>query len=198
MASNFKNMVITLLAVTLVSALALGYVYEWTKAPIAEARLATQLKAIAAVLKDYDNNPVDEQFLIPGAGGDSLACFPARRNKVLTGVAIKTFSGKGYSGEIWLMVGMDTMGTVQNIAVLQHQETPGLGSKISAGRFQEQFLGLGFREEGLHVKKDGGTIDAISGATISSRAFCDAVYLAQQSFLEYAASQRKATQMQTP
>ncbi|MFN7601309.1 MAG: RnfABCDGE type electron transport complex subunit G, partial [Bacteroidota bacterium] len=62
--STFPNMVITLVVVTAVSAVALGFVYQWTKEPIAQARLATQLKAIESVMSGYDNNPVEEKFFL--------------------------------------------------------------------------------------------------------------------------------------
>ena len=101
------------------------------------------------------------------------------------GVAIKTKSSKGYSGDIWLMVGLDTTGTIRNIVVIEHKETPGLGSKMTGEKFLRQFLDVNPTTTDLRVKKDGGTIDAISGATISSRAFSEAVKLASDSYQAY-------------
>ena len=183
--STFPNMVITLVVVTAVSAVALGFVYQWTKEPIAQARLATQLKAIESVMSGYDNNPVEEKFFLPTASGDSLACFPGKRGGTSMGVAIKTKSSKGYSGDIWLMVGLDTAGTIRNIVVIEHKETPGLGSKMTSEKFLHQFLNANPAATDLRVKKDGGTIDAISGATISSRAFSEAIKLASDSYQKY-------------
>jgi electron transport complex protein RnfG len=180
--STFPNMVVTLLVVTGVSAVALGFVYQFTKTPIAEARLATQLKAIEAVMPGYDNNPVAEKFFLPTAQGDSLECFPGSKGGQAIGVAIKSKSAKGYSGDIWLMVGLDTAGVIQNIVVIEHKETPGLGSKMTEPKFLNQFLRTNPATTDLRVKKDGGTVDAISGATISSRAFSEAV---QQAFETY-------------
>jgi len=175
-------MVVTLSVVTLVSALALGYVYEWTKEPIAQARLATQLEAISEVLPGYDNNPVDEQFNTVAENGDTLVFYPAVSNSASVGTAVKVRSGKGYSGDIWLMVGLDTAGVVHNIVVLSHRETPGLGSKIESEGFIFQFLQK--HVSSFQVKKDGGSVDAISGATISSRAYCDAVNRARDAFMQ--------------
>ncbi len=58
---------------------------------------------------------------------------------------------------------------------LDHKETPGLGTKMTEPEFKEQFTGKNPAEFTLKVKKDGGPVDAITAATISSRAFCDAV-----------------------
>ena len=182
-ASSFKNMTITLVLVTLVAAISMGYVFQWTKGPIAEARLAKQLKAIEAVVKEYDNNPVLEKYKVATPDGmDSLEFFPAKAKGELIGMAVKTHSSKGYSGEIWLMVGFSTTGDIQHVFVVEHRETPGLGSKMTDSKFYQQFIGKNPEQMKLKVKKDGGDVDAISGATISSRAFADAVQLAYETF----------------
>lgn len=179
--SNFTNMVFALVAVTFLSAVSLAFVYEWTKEPIAKARLATQLKAIEAVLPGCDNNPVEEQFYVR-YGSDSLAFFPGSRAGQPVGVAVKSKSAKGYSGDIWLMVGFDTAGVIKNIVVVAHNETPGLGSKMTGGKFLKQFINANPATTDLRMKKDGGTLDAISGATISARAFSEAVQTAFNSY----------------
>lgn len=181
--SSFLNLLITLGAITLVAGLTLGYVYEWTKAPIAKAQMDKQLRAIEAVVKGYDNNPVLEKFLaVTPDGKDSLEMFPAKRNGELIGMAVKTKSSRGYSGDIWIMVGFSMQGDIQNIVVIEHKETPGLGSKLTDPKFLNQFLEKNPGQTNLNVKKDGGTIDAITGATISSRAFSEAVQLAYETF----------------
>lgn len=181
--SSFSNMLIVLTVVTLVASVSLGFVFQWTKEPIEKARLEKQVKAIDAVLGDYTNNPIDEQFsVLPVGSKDSLVCFPARNNASLTGMAIKTYSTKGYSGYIWLMVGFKEDGSIENIMVLEHKETPGLGSKMNDAKFLQQFIGKHPESFTMKVKKDGGAVDAISGATISSRAFCEAVLRAYDTF----------------
>lgn len=183
MKSTFLSIVTTLAIVTLVAALALGYVFEWTKEPIAQAQLAKQLKAIDAVVPGYDNNPVKEKYRLPTPDRrDTLDFFPAKKGTELIGVAVKTRSSKGYSGNIWLMVGLNPQGEILNIMVIEHQETPGLGSKMTTPKFIEQFLGLNPGFTPLRVKKDGGSIDGITGATISSRAFSDAVQMAHDTY----------------
>lgn len=181
--SSFINLLLTLTIVTLVAALALGYVYQWTKEPIAKAQMAKQLKAIESVVQGYDNNPVTEKYkAITPDGIDSLEFFPAIKSGKLIGMAIKTRSVKGYSGDIWLMVGLSITGEIQNIVVIEHKETPGLGSKMTSPAFVNQFLNKNPEQLKLKVRKDGGDIDAISGATITSRAYSEAVQLAFDTF----------------
>lgn len=181
--SNFVNMLVTLTVVTLVAAVALGFVYKATKKPIEKAVLAKQLRAIESVMEKYDNNPVDEKFKVAVPGGkDSLEFFPATFKGEFQGVAIKTRSGKGYSGDIWLMVGFKKDGSIADIFVVQHLETPGLGSKMSEPFFLNQYRDKHPGIDNLLVRKDGGSIDAISGATISSRAFSEAVMTAYKTF----------------
>jgi Na+-translocating ferredoxin:NAD+ oxidoreductase subunit G len=181
--STFVSLVITLSVVTLVASVSLGFVYQWTKAPIAEAQLKKQLKAIEYVMPGYDNNPVLEKYKVATPDGkDSLEFYPAKAKGELMGVAIKSKSPKGYSGDIWLMVGLNMKGEIRNVFVVAHQETPGLGSKMTASSFVKQFLGKNPGVANLKVKKDGGEIDAISGATISSRAYSEAVQLAYDTF----------------
>ncbi|MFA5113679.1 MAG: FMN-binding protein [Candidatus Margulisiibacteriota bacterium] len=80
-------------------------------------------------------------------------------------VAVKA---RGYGGEIELLVGIDAKGVVSGLKVLNHRETPGLGANITGTKFLGQFKGKKAGDR-LEAKKD---IDAISGATISSRAVC--------------------------
>ncbi len=181
--SSFLNLLLTLTIVTLIAALSLGYVYQWTKEPIAQAQMAKQLKAIESVVQGYDNNPVLEKYKVATADGkDSLEFFPAKKGEKLIGMAIKTKSSKGYSGDIWIMVGFTMTGEIQNVFVIEHKETPGLGSKMTTPSFVNQFLGKNPAQMTLKVKKDGGDVDAITGATISSRAYSQAIQLAFDTF----------------
>ncbi|MBQ6569042.1 MAG: RnfABCDGE type electron transport complex subunit G [Clostridia bacterium] len=80
---------------------------------------------------------------------------------------------KGYGGEITVMVGIDTAANVTGVSILEHGETPGLGANVTKDKFLEQYKQNMTGE--LSVTKDGGTIDAVTGATISSRAVTRAV-----------------------
>lgn len=90
--------------------------------------------------------------------------------------------GKGYGGDINTIVGLDKDYLVKEISVLSNTETPGLGTKILETFFTDQFKGL--EPQDVKLSKDGGKIDAISGATISSRAVTDSVREAMEEKLE--------------
>ena len=66
--------------------------------------------------------------------GESLSIYPAKRNGKLVGMAVSTFTDKGFSGKIRMMVGFKPDGTISNISVLEHAETPGLGDKIEKSK----------------------------------------------------------------
>lgn len=177
--STLFNMVSSLVVVTLIASTALGYVYELTKGPIAAAKLAKKIKAIDEVVAEYDNNPVEEMYKIPIDGStDSLEVYPAKKEGKLMASAIRSYSPKGYGGNVWLMVGLQPDGSIQNIAVLEHKETPGLGTKMNDAAFKDQYIGKNPSAFNLSVTKDGGDIDALTGATITSRAFSGATQLA--------------------
>ena len=183
--STLFNMVSSLVVVTLLASTALGYVYELTKGPIAEAKLAKKIRAIDEVVVEYDNNPVDEMYKIPIEGSeDSLEVYPAKKAGKLVASAIRSFSPKGYGGNVWLMAGFLPNGNIQNIVVLEHKETPGLGTKMNNYEFKNQFIGKNPSSFNLKVKKDGGDIDALTGATITSRAFGGATQLAFDAYMK--------------
>jgi len=180
--STLFNMVVTLFVVTAISSASLGFMYELTKEPKAVAERAKQNFAIKAVLPEYDNDPSADAYEIESYdGGEQLTCYPASKNGELTGIAVKSWTMKGFSGLIRLMVGFDKTGNIINISVLEHLETPGLGTKMADAEFKDQYAGKNPSTKNLAVKKDGGTIDAITAATISSRAFSDAVERAYKS-----------------
>jgi|P827metagenome_2_1110787.scaffolds.fasta_scaffold00356_11 electron transport complex protein RnfG len=94
------------------------------------------------------------------------------------GYAVEGRSGEGYGGDIVLMVGFKKdKKTVISYKVLQASETPGLGMKLKTPEFAGQFSGKD--GSALKVKKDGGDIEAITSATITSRAVCKAIADAQ-------------------
>ena len=110
--------------------------------------------------------------------GGELEFYPAKKNGELVGTAVKTYTNNGFGGKIWLMVGFNPDGSVANYSVLEHKETPGLGSKMDVWftpNGKGNITGKTPGTQGLKVSKDGGDVDAITAATISSRAFLDAV-----------------------
>jgi electron transport complex protein RnfG len=155
---------------TLKNMVALVLVYLKTKEPIEETARQKELQAIRQVLPEFDS--------IPASGvknNEGVIVYPVVKENKLSGFAVKTYTEKGFSGHIELMAGFLTDGSIYNIEVLQQKETPGLGTKMNDPKFKNQFAGKKPQSFKLKVKKDGGEVDAITSATVSSRAFCDAV-----------------------
>ncbi len=173
--STFKNMALSLTLIALGASAGLGFVYEFTKDPIALSVMNKKLNAVREVVPEFDNNPNDEMFKLATGEGDSLEIYPAKKEGEIVGYAVNTYTNNGFSGYINLMAGFKPDGTIISISVLSQKETPGLGTKMSDPGFKDQFNDKNPSEFPLKVKKDGGPVDAITAATISSRAFCDAV-----------------------
>ncbi len=171
--STFTNMVIVMTFVALISALALSFTFSATKARRDQVKLKKTLKALENVLPEFDNDPASEKYTISSTPG--LEYYPAKQNGQLVGVAVKTYSDNGFSDQIWLLVGFDIDKHITNIEVLSQRETPGLGTRMEEAHFKEQFFGKNPQTFRLEVKKRGGDVDALTAATITTRAFCDAV-----------------------
>lgn len=194
--STFVNMLVVLTTITCISGAILGAVYELTKAPIAEVEKQKQLNAIEMVAPEFDNSPTDEKETIE-VDGNTVTVFPTRKGGNLVGAAIESFTTNGFGGYIKVMVGFEKDGTIRNYSVLQHQETPGLGSKMQdwfrTDKNNQSIIGINPSQTALTVKKDGGDIDAITAATISSRAFLDAVKRAYEQYLIFEKEKGGAT-----
>jgi len=183
--STFINMMLSLLTITLVAGFALGFVNDLTIGPIAKAKLERKINALKLVLPKFDNNPVEELKLVRSEQAkDSIEIYPAFLNSEFVGVAIVGSSEKGFSGLIKIMVGFEPNGEIKNIVVLDQKETPGLGTKIKDIKFIQQYKTKTPTSFNLKVMKDGGEVDALTGATISSRAFSEAVQMAYDVFVE--------------
>lgn len=183
--SSLSNMIIVLVLVAGLSALILGAVYKLTEGPIQKAKDNRELEAIKEVVYgDFSNNPFAERHLIPTADGKGkVELFPARNaDGNITSVAIKTYSNNGFGGKIELMVGYFVDGTVNKYKVIDYKETPGLGTKVSEPKFSDQFSGINPGKHVFKVKQDGGDIDAVTAATISSRAVIDAIQRGYDAF----------------
>jgi electron transport complex protein RnfG len=178
--SSFLNMVVTLLVVTAVASLALAGVYNLTYEPIQLVKKLKKEKAISDVIPEFDTV---KSYEVTIEGFESPVNFNAGyKDGILVGTAIPMQTMKGYSGLVELMVGFLPDGTIYKVEVLQQKETPGLGTKMAEADFKNQYYGKHPSEFDLRVIKDGGNIDAITAATISSRAFSDAVQKAYVAF----------------
>lgn len=172
-ASTLKNMIVSLLCVTIFSGGSVGGLYLMTRAQIAQAEKEKQEQAIRDVLPDFDRLETVQMEAPDGSG--TLTAYKAYRQDVPVGTAVQTFTKTGFAGEIRLMAGFLPDGRICRTQVLQHAETPGLGSKMTEAKFAGQFENQQPQTFKLRVTKDGGDVDAITAATISSRAYCDAL-----------------------
>jgi len=171
--STLPNMFIVLTTIALISAGALAFTYGQTKPILDEQARQRQIQAVAAVIPgEFDNAPTEEAVAPDGYTG--IEIYPARSGGDLIGTAVRSVSDEGYGGTITIMVGFAPDGEITGTTVLAHTETPGLGAKMTEESFRDQFDGMTVGS-GISVAKDGGDVDAITAATITSRAFCDAI-----------------------
>lgn len=192
LASTLPNMILSLVGICIVVASLLAILNSLTMEPIAQAKAKAKMDALGAVLPPFDNDPSAEGFPILLEGEkDSLMIYPARSKGVKVGYAIESYTDKGFSGRIAVMIGINMQGRLVDFSVLESNETPGLGTRISEwyrdGRHAagiKDIRGLDLKQYyPLRLDRDGGAIDGITAATISSRAFMDAInraYQAQQ------------------
>jgi len=181
--STLLNMILSLVIVALISGASLGFMNELTKGPKEEAKRLKQVEAIKSVLPEITNDPFTEKMTVAVEGQkDSLVFFPGKKNDAYSGMAISTFTYAGYSGLIKIMVGFNMEGDIINVSVLDQKETPGLGTKMTSEPFVKQFIGKNPGKFNMKPTKDGGEIDALTGATITTRAYCEALQLAYDSF----------------
>lgn len=191
LASTLPNMFLSLTGICIVVSGILAGLNVLTQAPIAEAQVKAKVEAIAKVTPTFDNNPYEERFRILRPGDkDSITIYPAKQGEQIVGYAVETYTNEGFNGHISIMLGLDQEARVVDFSVLEIGETPGLGSKIGewfhapsrTGGIQD-IRGLDLSSKApLRVSKDGGEVDAITAATISSRAFLDAINRGYESY----------------
>lgn len=180
MESSLKNMVVVLFTITLISSAAVGGVYMITKEPIEQAKVAAVKDALNQVLPEYEatTSQTIEVNSLP------IVAHTATVADKAVGYAVESISKNGFGGTVRLMVGFDTAGKIININVLEQKETPGLGTKMTdeGNVLLASFKDKNASEINMTVKKDGGDVDALTAATISSRAYAEAVAVAYEAF----------------
>ena len=190
------RMVIVLGVITLASGLSLGALNEatWELA----ANNVLRFKKIPAVvdihramgqeLTPVQHAALEEELLaekryVDIGGKEELLFFVVKEDGEPAAVALEGI-GQGFAGDVGVMVGVDlATGDVTGMGVTTMSETPGVGTRVREPAFAAQFAGMA-GDTVFKVKKDGGPIDAITGATISSRAVADAVAAAMVTFRE--------------
>lgn len=182
-------MFLSLSVICLTVGVLLAQVNNLTAKPIAVAKALKLQNAIREVVPDFDNDPVAEAYKMPDGQGDSLLVYPAKKGDEVVGFAVNSYSNNGFSGNIQIMVGFDMESRIVNYSVLQHAETPGLGSKMvnwfkNTEKPSQSIVGRDLSQGNLSVSKDGGQVDAITASTITSRAFMQAVNRAYAAYKE--------------
>lgn len=139
----------------------------------------------------HDNDLLENPLTLSGPGGIPMTVYRGTRQSQVTALAWEV-SGQGYSGEIRLLLGLDTRGHILGIRVLSHTETPGLGDRIEAEKddWILKFDGLSLGNpppSQWKVKKDGGRFDSFSGATITPRAVVQTIAAGLEFFAQHQA-----------
>jgi len=169
------QMVVVLTILSCVSGILLASIESGTKEQIAYQQLKfVKGPAIRSILEGASNDPIVDRFKLKDGEVERdffVGVFDGQANTV----AFET-SGKGYGGDVGLMVGVDLSdGKIVGVGVTTHSETPGVGSRAKdEPELAVQFKGLPLEGE-FKVKTDGGEVDALSGATVTSRAVATGV-----------------------
>lgn len=174
------NMVVVLTVLSAVSGGLLATVKTGTSARIENQVLKFQkAPAIKLILKDVDNDPLQDRFKLTDQEQE-ITFFTGKKNNKPVSVAFES-KGKGYGGDIGVMVAVNLKSDdIAGVSVTTHSETPGVGSRAKDNPdFVSQFAGLSINDATFAVKDSGGDINAMSGATITSKGVCFAVKQAQ-------------------
>ena len=183
MNSTVKN-VLCLTLITVVAGFGLGYVYDITKLPIAQMEENTKLAAYRSVfpeaagfsdcIEGYEGGTSVDGF--EGITADSVVCALDTSGATI-GYVMNITTKQGYGGDITISMGIDSQGTVKGVGILDISETAGLGMKAKESKFRDQFKDKAVTS--FAYTKTGATsdfeIDAISGATITTKAVVNAV-----------------------
>lgn len=183
------KMLIVLTLISGVAGLGLSSVNDITTPLIAENERQFTLGSINSVMPNtpspdpckefepiFDNSPDKDAFCV----GTSKV-YRGKKDGKIVGIAVESIGEKAYSGTITALVGIHMeSGMLTGLEILKHAETPGLGSLIAECAFQQQLVGNGPNDIKWSVVKDGGDVNQLSGATISSRSTLNAIFKAQQ------------------
>ena len=159
---------VTLFVICLVATVLLGLTNSVTEPIIEKLAIETEIKSRQIVFADAVS--FGEETEVNGA---KVVAALDENGEIIGHVVVNT--AKGYGGDISVMTGVDADGKVTGVNILSHAETAGLGAKAAESSFRDRFVGL---VNGITVSKDKAgenSIDAITGATITSRAMTEAV-----------------------
>lgn len=192
--STLPNMILSLGIIGIVAGGLLGGMYAITKDPIAKAEKQQLTASISEVAPHFDNSPEEDSDTID-MNGKKFIVYPAYESGQLRGAAVLGYTMEGFSGEVAVLCGFDDAGNVTDYRVIRHGETPGLGAKMEEWFHDpsgaRSVIGKNPAVQNFYVTKDkdrNGEIDAITAATISSRAFLGVMRDAYEAFRRYAGS----------
>lgn len=189
MKSTLKNMVLVLFSITAVAALLVGLVNNLTKKTIAQTEQHNKDLAKLEVLPPFEGEPeLQDTTKIIGDFRVNVTTVKHSGNLVGYAVEAPSITRGGYGDRIYLMVGFVEEGDktlISGVKVISQKETPGLGANmINKGNSLElSVIDKNPAELKFAVKKDGGSFDALTGSTISSRAYANAIETAYAGYL---------------
>lgn len=169
------KMIVVLTVLSVFSGGLLASIRNGTKDKIENQQLQfVKGPAISTILEGASNNPIADRFKLQDAETER-SFFVGVFEGQASAVAFESF-GKGYGGDLGVMIGVNTRDDkIIGVGVTTHSETPGVGSRAKSDpAFAAQFKGVPFVEE-FKVKPDGGQVDAVSGATMTTRAVAAAL-----------------------
>jgi len=204
LSSSFKHMAFVLTGISLLVAALLASIYSLTQEPIEASKTAKQQNAIKEVLPSFARLDEPVPVEIKGIIFSIYKAFDT--NQRFVGAAVESSSKNGFNGEIKVIVGFDKEMNIVNYSILEQKETPGLGTKmvdwfkpavqteksllekifgfeVETMERKSSIIGKNPEHDMLTVSKDGGQIDAITAATITSRAFLEAINAAYEVYI---------------
>jgi electron transport complex protein RnfG len=194
---NRLRSIMLLIMFAIVATLIINLIANKTQQDIADNQAAHAMQIIREVLPpdNYNNKPyLDVIWLsdeaLPGSQ-PPLPAYRARLNQEVSATVMTVIAEAGYVGPIKLLIGIDSQGKIIRVRVSEHRETPGLGDKIEPEKstwinlFDGAELGA---EADWSLRRDGGKIDHISGATITSRTIIRTVHATLKYYLANSAA----------
>ena len=178
------QMVVVLLLIAVICSAGVAAIYDATKDTIAQQKAEKEQASLKLVLPEHDNDPVKDAVTIK-LNGEEYQCYVAKKGGQPVGYAVKAGNMNGYNGHVEVLTGFKPDGTIINSQATVLAETPGLGQKAIEPKYHDQFNGKNPSAFRLTVKKDGGDVDAISAATITSRAYAHAVQTAYDALMTH-------------
>ena len=204
---NIPKLGVFLGVVAAVASGLLALVYSSTAEAISINQQKKTNEALKQVLPAFDNVPSEDTVVLESPKGWPVTFYVGLKDGKIVGYAGEVVTPEGFSGDVTVMVGLNADGSVRKVIVTQQTETPGLGTAITDRKIKKtivdlvkgasELIGLppnhyldqydGKKADGTvwAVQKDGGDVDAKTGATITSRAVCGAVYAVSQTAVDH-------------